>query len=142
MPSDPGCVFCRIAKGEIPAEIVYRDESCVAVLDVNPLAPGHLLVIPLEHCTLLTHAPPAALDGIMAALPRLGAALMRATSAPAFNVLQNNGSEAGQVVQHVHFHLIPRRLGDGLGFRWNAGAYPQGAAQAMGESYRRLLQAR
>lgn len=140
MPSDPSCVFCRIAKGEIPAEIVYRDESCVAFLDVNPLSPGHLLLIPVDHYARVTQAPPSAISAIMAVVPRLGAALMQATTAPAFNLLQNNGSEAGQVVQHVHFHLIPRRSGDGLGFRWNAGVYQPGEAQAMGDAFRRSLQ--
>ncbi|MCC7291758.1 MAG: HIT family protein [Phycisphaerales bacterium] len=141
MPTDPTCIFCRIAKGEIPAEIVYRDEFCVAFLDVNPLAPGHLLVIPVDHYALVTQAPPAVIGALASVVPRLGAALMQTASAPAFNLLQNNGSDAGQVVQHVHFHLIPRRSGDGLGYRWNAGAYPQGAAREMGDSYRRFLQA-
>ncbi|MEE8169212.1 MAG: HIT family protein, partial [Phycisphaerae bacterium] len=73
-------------------------------------------------------------------IPRLVRAVLDATGAPALNVLQNNGAESGQAVGHVHFHLIPRRADDGLGYRWNAGAYPAGRVETLRESISGRLQ--
>ncbi|MCK6454946.1 MAG: HIT family protein [Phycisphaerae bacterium] len=123
------CVFCRIIAGEIPSMRVYEDASIVAFLDIAPLAPGHLLVVPRVHVTTLFEMTESQVSTVAAQLPRLAKAVLRVTGASGLNVLQNNGRSAGQVVEHVHFHLIPRVESDGLGFRWNAGSYPPGRAE-------------
>ncbi len=139
MNRDSNCVFCKIVAGDIPAHVVLESQLVLAFLDVGPLADGHLLVIPLEHSTSLLDLAADTAAEIAKTLPRLGRALTRVTGAEGFNVLQNNGDVAGQVVNHVHFHLIPRFEGDGLGFRWKAGSYPDGKAERLAVAYQEAL---
>lgn len=139
MSGDANCVFCKIAAGELPASIVYQTESLVAFLDITPLADGHLLLIPRKHYSRLVEMTPEDCGDVCSSLPILGRALMDVTGSQAFNVLQNNGPDAGQVVPHVHFHLIPRGSTDGLGYRWNTGKYAPGQDTALAEAYRSLL---
>lgn len=140
MNRDSHCVFCNIVAGDIPANVVLESELVLAFLDAGPLADGHLLVIPLEHSTSLLDLSADTAAEIAKTLPRLGRALTQVTGADGFNVLQNNGEVAGQVVNHVHFHLIPRFKGDGLGFRWKAGSYPEGKAAELAAAYQESLQ--
>lgn len=139
MPRDPDCIFCKIAAKEIPAGIIHEDESCVAFLDVNPLAEGHILVIPREHRVSPVDMSPAECGALFSAVPKLGRALIEVTGAEGFNVLLNSGRVSGQVVMHAHVHLIPRRSDDGLGYRWNAGEYPAGRDAEVLEAYRKVL---
>lgn len=139
MPSDPDCIFCKIAAKEIPAGIVYEHESCVAFIDINPLAEGHILVIPREHYVSPADMPADACGSLFSTIPVLGGALTDVTGAQGFNVLLNSGRVSGQVVMHVHVHLIPRKPDDGLGYRWNAGTYPPGRDTEVLEAYRRAL---
>ena len=129
MSRDPDCIFCKIVAGEVPASVVHRTDAILAFLDVGPLAEGHVLVIPCDHYAKLADMPPALCAQIGAVAPTLGQALLKVTEAEGFNMLVNQGEVAGQVVGHVHFHLIPRRKGDGLGYRWNAGQYAAGRAE-------------
>lgn len=139
MPADPNCVFCKIVAGTIPAHIVHRCEHTLAFLDVNPLAEGHLLIIPRDHYADLSELPDEAAAAIGAQLPRLARAVLTATGAEGVNTLANQGKAAGQVVPHVHFHLIPRRTGDGLGYRWNAGTYDPGRDVEMATQIKAAL---
>ena len=125
------CVFCKIVAGEIPCTKIFEDEFCLSFLDIGPLADGHTLLIPKTHYGQLPDVPTETMAGLASQLPRIGRAIVRATGAEGFNVLQNNGRIAGQVVPHVHFHLIPRKAEDGLGYRWNAGSYPAGRADEI-----------
>ncbi len=136
---DSKCIFCKIVALEIPAAVVYKSKSLLAFLDVAPLSEGHLLVVPREHYCHLYDLPAATCAEIGSVLPKLGRAVLDVTGAEGFNVLQNNGEAAGQVVDHVHVHLIPRRMDDGLGYRWNAGEYAAGRADALADKYRALL---
>jgi len=114
----PRSIFAKIAAGEIPCHKVFENEHVLAFLDVNPLSEGHTLVIPkraVERLEDLTPDEAAELGRQLSAITRK---VMEATGAPGCNILQNNGSVAGQEVPHVHFHVIPRRAGDGLGYRW------------------------
>lgn len=137
--ADPGCIFCKIIAGQIPSERVYEDAGAVAFLDIAPLAPGHTLVVPRHHCVNLLDAPPEALAACLAAAPRVARAVLAATGGEGFNFVQFNGSCAGQVVMHLHFHIIPRRLGDGVTFRWQQGRYREGEMAALGERVRAAL---
>lgn len=131
MTDTTDCVFCRIVSGEIPCARLLDDPLCMAFLDVAPIAEGHALLIPKVHYDRLPDVPPDTLAALVAHLPRIAQALLRVTGAHGFNVLQNNGEAAGQVVPHVHFHIIPRTPDDSLGFRWPAGSYPQGRADSL-----------
>lgn len=139
MPRDPDCVFCKIVAREIPALIIHEDESVVAFLDINPLAEGHLLIIPREHYAEVVDMPPAQYSALSSSVPTLGRALIKVTGAEGFNVLVNNGLVSGQVVPHVHCHLIPRRPLDELGYRWNAGQYAGGRDAELAAGYRKAL---
>tara|TARA_R110002072_G_scaffold19187_1_gene71502 strand:- start:590 stop:994 length:405 start_codon:yes stop_codon:yes gene_type:complete len=123
-------IFSKILKGEIPCHRVYEDEAVLAFLDVNPLSPGHTLVIPKEAKATLDQLSDEASAAIGRVLPRIARAVLAATGASEFNVLQNNGPGAHQAVFHVHFHIIPKLDGKGLGVGWQPGALQEGAALA------------
>jgi histidine triad (HIT) family protein len=129
--SDAACIFCRIARGEIPSMKVFEDDAAFAFLDIGPLAEGHLLIIPKAHRERLEEMTADEVAAVTRHLPRLAKAVLSATGAKAYNVLQNNGKTAQQSVGHVHFHIIPRREGDSLGYRWNAGTYPPGRGEDL-----------
>ncbi len=112
-------VFDKILSGEIPCHRVYEDEHVFAFLDIGPLSRGHTLVIPKERKPFLHDLSDEAAAAIGRVLPRLCRAVVRATGATAYNILQNNGGEAHQVVMHVHFHIIPRIADAGLGIGWH-----------------------
>lgn len=114
-------IFDRILDGEIPCHRVYEDDHVLAFLDVGPLSRGHTLVIPKERKARLHELSDGAAAAIGRVLPRLCRAVLKATGATAYNVLQNNGLAAHQAVMHVHFHIIPKLGGRGLGIGWDAG---------------------
>ncbi len=133
MSASRDCIFCRIVQGEVPAHKVYEDDACLAFLDIAPLAEGHVLVIPKPHAETLDTVPPETAAHLGRVLPKLGAALRSVTGAAGFNVLQNNGTIAGQEVPHVHFHMIPRHDDDGLGYRWRPQQYAEGRAESIAQ---------
>ena len=113
-------VFKKIIAREIPADIVYEDDDVLAFLDINPLSEGHTLVIPKEPAVTLDELSEDSAAAVGRVLPKVAKAVLAATGAKDFNVLQNNGSAAHQAVFHVHFHIIPRIGNDGLGIGWPA----------------------
>lgn len=124
-------IFDRILSGEIPCHRVYEDEHVLAFLDIVPLSPGHTLVIPKQRVAYLHELSDESAAAVGKVLPRLARAVMQATGATAYNLLQNNGREAHQVVLHVHFHIIPR-IGDaGLGIGWRAGSLAPDEARRL-----------
>ena len=115
-------IFTKILAGEIPCFRVYEDAHVFAFLDIGPLSRGHTLVIPKEPAETLDQLSDEAAAALGRVLPRLSRAILRATGAKAYNVLQNNGTTAHQAVMHVHFHIIPKyEDGSGLGIGWPAG---------------------
>ena len=118
-------IFSKIIRGEIPCHRVYEDDHVLAFLDVGPLSQGHTLVIPKEPAATLDKLSDEAAAAVGRVLPRLARAVMQATGATSYNVLQNNGADAHQAVFHVHFHIIPRFSakadGGGLGITWRPG---------------------
>lgn len=106
------CLFCRIAEGEIPAEVVYEGEHAVAFLDAHPLVPGHTLVIPREHVERLGELEPAAAGSFFAGVPSIVDAVEDATGADGATVAFNDGAAAGQEIDHTHLHVVPRERGD------------------------------
>jgi len=129
-------VFQKIIEGAIPAHKVYEDERVLAFLDIAPLARGHTLVIPKEPAVTLDQLSDESAAAIGRVLPRLCRAVMSATGAREYNLLQNNGRGAHQAVDHVHFHIIPKTGPQGgLGIHWPAGRLPDDA-QALAERIR------
>lgn len=109
-------IFSKIVRGELPCYKLYEDDKTLAFLDINPSAPGHCLVIPKDQYANIDDAPAETLSAMIATVQKVGAAVKKAVGAPAYNLLCNNGKEAGQIVFHVHFHIIPRKPGDGIRF--------------------------
>lgn len=112
-------LFTRIIRGEIPSHRVYEDERVFAFLDIAPLAPGHVLVVPKEPAATLDALSEESAAAVGRVLPRIARAVMAATGTRDYNVLQNNGAAAHQAVPHVHFHVIPKPdEARGLGIGW------------------------
>ena len=115
-------IFAKIITGAIPCHKLYEDERVLAFLDINPVSRGHALVIPKEPAETLDQLSDDSAAAIGRVLPRIGRAVLKATGAYAFNVLQNNQALAHQAVMHVHFHIIPKYDdGSGLGLGWHPG---------------------
>ncbi|MBM3218267.1 MAG: HIT family protein [Candidatus Rokubacteria bacterium] len=112
------CVFCKIRDGQIPSAKIYEDERTFAIMDINPLNPGHTLVIIKAHEPTLFDADAADLAAAITAAKRVARALRDALKPDGLNMLQANGAAAFQSVPHLHLHLIPRFVRDGKGFDW------------------------
>jgi histidine triad (HIT) family protein len=122
-------IFGKIIAGEIPCHRVYEDAEVLAFLDINPLSRGHTLVIPKEPAETLDQLSDASAAALGRALPRICRAVIAATGVREYNVLENNGRGAHQVVPHVHFHIIPKpNAQEGLGVGWPAGKIATDAA--------------
>ena len=112
------CVFCKIRDGVIPSAKLYEDERTFAIMDINPLNPGHCLVILKTHAPTLFDADAADLAAAITAAKRVATAIRAALKPDGLNILQANGAAAYQSVPHLHLHLIPRFTNDGKGFDW------------------------
>jgi len=117
MSAIPGCVFCAIAAGDVPASMVLRDDDVAAFLDARPVFKGHVLVVPRAHVPTLSDMPPAALGPLFAAVQRVARAVEAGLGADGTFVAMNN--KVSQSVPHLHVHVVPRKKKDGLrGFFW------------------------
>ena len=112
------CVFCRILKGEIPAQKVHEDERAVALLDINPVAPGHTLVLPRAHHETWLDLPPELASHLAVVAQTVARGVVKAAGAQGFNLLMNNHRCSGQAIPHAHFHVIPRKTDDGVKYGW------------------------
>lgn len=110
-PYDPGNIFGKILRGEIPAATVYEDEHTLAFMDVMPQADGHTLVIPKAPSRGLLDADPAVLAALIASVQTVGRAVKSAFDADGLTVFQYNEPAGGQTVFHLHVHLVPRHDG-------------------------------
>ena len=126
-------IFDKIIAGEIPCHRVHEDDHTLAFLDVAPLSRGHTLVIPKERAAQMDQLSDEAAAALGRVLPRICRAVLKATGATAYNLLQNNGADAHQAVMHLHVHIIPRypdkdeeTPGSGLGIGWPAGSLEDG----------------
>jgi histidine triad (HIT) family protein len=132
MPShDQACIFCKIVGGEIPSSKVLETEHALVFLDLNPVNPGHVLVVPKVHHADLSDLPEDVAAETARLIPRLSRAIRSATGAVGLNLVVNNGKVAGQTVFHGHWHLIPRHAGDAVHWPWPHVAYAAGAMDRM-----------
>ena len=135
----PECIFCKIVAGAIPCTKVYEDAHVLSFLDIGPISPGHTLLLPKKHYGAIMEMPAGEVAALFEPVAALAAAVKTAVGADGINVLQNNGPTAGQVVPHLHIHLIPRWPDDGLGFRWPAREADVAVLARQAEAIRALL---
>ena len=109
------CIFCRIVAGEIPAEVVATTDDALAFLDVQPLADGHVLVVPRDHVATIEDLGEPKAAALFALVRRLAGPAREAVGAAGSTIGINNGAATGQTIPHVHVHIVPRHEGDGAG---------------------------
>lgn len=114
MSTDPNCIFCKILRGEIPSIKLFEDNDVLAFMDVMPQSPGHCLVIPKRHAANIFEATADETATVIRATRRLALAVNAGLKPDGMGIYQFNGSEAGQTVFHIHFHIIPRYKGTPL----------------------------
>lgn len=118
---DSNCIFCKIANGDIPAATLYEDQEFRVILDLGPASKGHALILPKEHYTNLYDIEDAVAEKVLPLAKKMINQLTPILGCDGYNIVQNNGSNAGQTVFHFHMHLIPRYTDDQVGLGWNAG---------------------
>lgn len=131
------CIFCKIIAGELPATRIYEDDQVLAFLDIAPINPGHILVIPKEHHTGSSTVPEDVAGHMFKIGSRIGVALKRALDYDGFNLHLADGTCAGQVVMHCHLHVVPRGAEDG--FRWNWRQQPYADAGTREETAAQVI---
>ena len=122
---DENCIFCKILAGEIPSTAVYEDDDFKAILDVNPAARGHVIILPKNHAANIYELPDEDASKIMIVAKKIATAIEKAYQCDGVNILQNNGEAAGQTVFHLHVHVIPRFKGDTVNIGWKQGDMPE-----------------
>ena len=133
------CIFCLIAKGDIPSATLYEDEKFRVILDLGPAARGHALVIPKEHYADLFEIPADLAAEAVKLAKRLLPAMKEALSCDGFQLVQNNGEAAGQTVSHYHLHIIPCYAGKGPGAAWTPGELAEEDKTAIPEAVKKFL---
>lgn len=133
------CIFCKILKGELPSCKLYEDEHCIVILDIFPVSHGHSLIISKKHFDTLLDAPYDTVCRLLEPVKKTAAAVVKATKSDGFNLIQNNHRAAGQLIPHLHFHVIPRKAGDGLTFHWKQSKYPEGEMDKIADAISKNL---
>jgi len=137
--SEKDCVFCKMVTGEVPVAKIYEDEIVLAFLDTGPVSDGHTLVIPKQHFERLHECPAEVLGWLCSRLGTIAGAVLSAMKCDGYNLLCNNGIAAGQLVGHLHFHIIPRNRDDGVFNRWPRYEYLEGMAVQIAKKIREFL---
>ncbi len=135
---DPNCLFCKIVERKIPAQIVYEDDETLAFLDINPINPGHTLVVPKKHSPDVFEIDDKDWIAVMRVARTIARALEKALKTDGINLGMNNKSGAGQVVFHAHVHVMPRFAGDPHKL-WPGKPYAEGEFEKMGDKIRTAL---
>lgn len=115
---DADCIFCRIVRGEVPSVRVFEDDRTLAFMDINPVHPGHVLVIPKIHAETIFDLQEPWLTATVLVAQKLARAVQTAFRPYGLNIVQANGAGAAQSVPHVHWHVMPREKDDGLAMNW------------------------
>ncbi len=131
------CIFCKIIAGEIPSTKIYEDELVYAFLDISPINPGHVLLIPKEHHESASTIQEAIAGRMFHVGSRIGIALKRLDAYDAYNLHLADGAAAGQVVMHAHLHVVPRSVEDHFHWNWRQLPYADDASRnALAEEIR------
>ena len=127
------CIFCKLANGQIPTNSIYEDDDFKVILDMSPATKGHALILPKEHADNLFELPDETAEKAMCLAKKLGKEMKEKLGADGFNLVQNNGTAAGQTVFHFHLHMIPRYEGDGQTIQWEPrAASPEELSEVKG----------
>lgn len=132
------CIFCKIIAGEIPCYKVYEDDNVLAFLDITPVNPGHTLVVPKKHFANLLELPEEEANRLIAAVKKITPAILAGVGATDFNLELNNGPVAGQVVNHFHWHIVPRFAADGREL-WHGNPYGESEAEKILERIKKNI---
>jgi histidine triad (HIT) family protein len=134
------CVFCKIVKGELPSVKVYENDLLLVIMDIMPLSDGHTLILPKAHHETIFDMNESLAGEIMSTTWKLANVINKTIEPAGLNILQNNGSAAGQVVPHFHIHLIPRGENDNLKIgNWNAHKADPKYLETLASGLRRIL---
>ena len=115
------CIFCKIANGVIPSNTLYEDDLFKVILDLNPVTKGHALILPKNHFDDLLSIDEETGSKVLMVASKIATAMKKTLKCDGVNILQNNGEAAGQTVFHLHFHVIPRYVGDTVNLEWETG---------------------
>ncbi len=115
------CIFCKIAAGDIPSATLYEDDDFRVILDLGPATKGHALILPKQHACDITEMPEDLLEKAILLAKKVVTTMEKVLPCDGYNIVQNNGTAAGQTVFHFHMHLIPRYENDGAGITWKPG---------------------
>lgn len=138
---EENCLFCKIIAGEIHAEKIFEDDWVLGFLDIRPVNPGHILVVPKQHSKNIYDVPEAILQNMIAAAKKISHTLKRAVGAEGVSIHMNNEPVAGQVVFHAHIHVIPRFSNDGFTL-WHGNDATTMELKKVGEKVRGAMEVR
>lgn len=122
------CIFCKIIAGDIPTHKIYEDDRVMAFLDILPISPGHTIIVPRSHVADMEDVTNEDLTAMSIAMKKIGKAMIDGLDVKGYSIFMDNKSAANQHVPHIHFHIVPRKEGDGLE-RWPQGGYEEGGAE-------------
>ena len=137
---DDNCIFCKIANGMIPSETIYEDDMFRVILDLGPASRGHALILPKQHYKDICDLEEETAKKVLPLAAKIGSAMKNSLGCAGFNVVQNNGKEAGQTVFHFHVHLIPRYEEGPVMVSWMRGEADRGELAQTGAAIRSALQ--
>ena len=132
------CIFCKIVAKELPSTIVYENELLVAFLDIHPVSAGHVLVVPKNHTNDFLSTDDVLFSNLLPSIKSIASAVVKGTGAHGCNISTNNGPAAGQVIFHLHWHIIQRFFDDGLKL-WHSKEYREEEMEKVAESIREYL---
>ena len=133
------CIFCRIANGKIPAAKIYEDKNIMSFLDIMPANKGHCLVVPKKHYETLLDISDEDLKNLILTAKNVAKALSLSIGNGSYNIVMNNGKEAGQLVAHAHIHIIPRFKRDRLRLNWSHKKYDEKEMKEIQEKIRKFV---
>ncbi|MHC4481932.1 MAG: HIT family protein [Planctomycetota bacterium] len=137
--SENECIFCKMVASQIPVTEILEDEVILAFLDIGPVSDGHTLVIPKQHFERLHDCPAELLGQVGSRLGKIAKAVAAGVDSDGYNILCNNSRAAGQLIEHLHFHIIPRNSGDGVFDRWPSYKYQEGKIEKIAAKIRENL---
>lgn len=132
------CVFCKIVKKELPADIIYEDKDFWGFLNINSIHLGQSLLAPKKHYENLYELPDDVLGKMAIVLKKISIGIKKITNADGINIIMNVESAAGQIISHIHFHIIPRFVDDGY-HHWTGKSFPKEESAKMAEKIKSEL---
>lgn len=136
---ETNCIFCKIANGDIPSSTIYEDDFFRVILDLSPATKGHALILPKQHMADIFEMNEDLAAKVFVLANKIAKAMKEALGCDGLNIVQNNGSTAGQTVFHFHMHLIPRYINDGQTISWIPGTSEAEEREAVAKQIRAIL---